>query len=70
LRLLRKRKRPPLGGRHRRLRSTGSLCSGVLASDAIDLEAGETEVSQLTIGEVGKLADGFAIAAVGMDLGQ
>jgi hypothetical protein len=42
----------------------------VLSSDAIDLEAGEAEVSQFTIREVGKLADGFAIAAVGMDLGQ
>jgi hypothetical protein len=42
----------------------------VLASDAIDLDTGEAEVSQFTIREVGKLADGFAIAAVSTDLGH
>lgn len=50
------------------LQCSDILRGSVLASDALNLEAGDPEIVELTVGEQGKLTDGLAITHVGTNL--
>src|SRR6478736_1567290 len=65
-----KRKRPLAAGVNRLLQCSYILRGGVLAGDAVDLEAGNAEIVELAVRQERQLTDGFAITQVSADFGE